>query len=79
MKLVQLKYFLAVCKYGTFSGAAKDLFISQPAISQTIRELESEYHVRLFDRTNNRLVVTASGFWQRRKISFAAWTKWTRN
>ena len=35
MKLVQLKYFLAVSKYGTFSGAAKDLFISQPAISQT--------------------------------------------
>ncbi len=63
MKLVQLKYFLAVCKYGTFSGAAKDLFISQPAISQTIRELESEYHVRLFDRTNNRLVVTEDGKW----------------
>lgn len=67
MKLIQMRYFLAVCKYGSFSGAAKNLYISQPAISQAIRELESEYHVRLFDRTNNRLVVTDDGKWLMQK------------
>ena len=41
----------------------KNTYVSQPAISQAIRELESEYNVRLFDRNNNQLVITADGKW----------------
>lgn len=63
MKFIQLRYFCAVCKYGSFSNAAKNLFITQPAIAQSIRELESEFNIRLFDRCNNRLVLTDEGRW----------------
>lgn len=63
MKLIQLKYFMSACKCGNFSEAAKNMFVSQPAISQAIRDLEREYSVRLFDRNNNRLFITEDGKW----------------
>lgn len=63
MKLIQIRYFLAVCKYGTFANASKALFVSQPAVSQSIRELEKEYNILLFSRNNNRLVLTEDGKW----------------
>lgn len=63
MKLVQLRYFVAVCKYGSFSTAARNMYVSQPAISQAIREFESEFNIRLFDRINNQLVLTDDGKW----------------
>lgn len=63
MKLIQLRYFMSVCKYSSFSTAARNMYVSQPAISQAIRELESEFNIRLFDRINNRLVITDDGKW----------------
>ena len=43
------------------TGAAQELFLTQPAVSQTIRELEEYYNTALFDRFPRRLELTKSG------------------
>ena len=48
MNITQLKYFHAVCLYQTVSGAAEFLHISQPSVSNAIRDLEKEFNVLLF-------------------------------
>ncbi len=45
----------------SFTKAAGELFISQPAITKHIQELEKEYGVRLFDRIGNRIQLTRAG------------------
>ena len=70
MKISQLKYFLSVCNSGNFTQAAKENFVSQPAISQAIRELEEVYGVRLFERTNRGLTLTQEGKWLRERADF---------
>lgn len=52
MNNIQIQYFLAVANNKSFSKAAKELFISQPALSKTISNLEKEFEVFLFDRTS---------------------------
>lgn len=49
----------AVYEAGTFSSAARRLGISQPAVTQQIREVEAEFGLKLFDRRGNGLVPTA--------------------
>jgi DNA-binding transcriptional LysR family regulator len=49
----------AVVEAGTFSAAARRLGISQPAVTQQVREVEAEFGVKLFDRRGNGLVPTA--------------------
>ena len=61
MELQQLKYFKAVADAGKISDAAKALFISPPALSATISRLERELDVKLFDRSNNRIVINQHG------------------
>ncbi len=61
MTLRHLKIFVAVCEYGSTTKAAEALFIVQPTISHTIAEMEHYYNVKLFDRINQRLVVTDTG------------------
>lgn len=61
MKLVQLEYFDAVCRFNSITKAAETLFVSQPAISKSLRELEREYNLTLFKRENNRLLLTEEG------------------
>lgn len=61
MEMLQLKYFKAVADCGKINKAAESLFISPPALSATISRLERELGVRLFDRTNNRIVLNAQG------------------
>ena len=61
MELQQLKYFKAVADAGKISEAAKSLFISPPALSATISRLEHELDVKLFDRTNNRIILNKHG------------------
>lgn len=61
MDLTQLETFLAVAQEGGFSRAAKKLFRTQPAISQTIRKLETEVGEPLFDRTSREGVLTDAG------------------
>lgn len=61
MTLQQLKYIVAVAKTGTFSEAAKTLFLSQPSLTKAIKELEKEMGVTIFDRTNNGVSVSKEG------------------
>ncbi len=57
----RLKVFVAVARNGSFTKAATELFISQPAVSKHIHELESSYQVRLFERNGNLNRLTPAG------------------
>lgn len=56
-----LRTFHAVCRAGSISGAARDLNISQPSVSNAIAMLETRLGVRLFDRARSGIVLTAEG------------------
>lgn len=56
-----LKAFVAVVKEGSFSRAAEHLFISQPALSQNIKQLETHFAVPLIKRTAHGLTLTGAG------------------
>jgi DNA-binding transcriptional LysR family regulator len=53
--------FVAVCDSGSMTGAAQRLSISQPSVSQAIKELEDCYGTALFERLGKSLVLTAAG------------------
>jgi LysR family hydrogen peroxide-inducible transcriptional activator len=57
----QLRYFIALEKYRHFGKAAKACFVSQPAFSVAIQELESALNVQLVDRTNKNVTITHTG------------------
>jgi len=61
MSLQQLRLFKAVAEYKSFSRAANELYISQPAVSIHIRNLEKEYGVKLFEQLGKRIYVTEEG------------------
>ncbi len=61
MTLQQLKYVVTVADKGTISEAAKELFISQPSLTNAIKELEHEMQITIFNRTNKGIVVSNAG------------------
>ncbi|MBU5314331.1 LysR family transcriptional regulator [Tissierella carlieri] len=61
MTIRHLRIFIEVADSGKMSVAASKLFISQPTVSQTIRELEEYYEVLLFERLCKRLHITPEG------------------
>lgn len=61
MTLQQLKYAIAVADKSSFSEAAKSLFISQPSLSNAIKELESQIGITIFLRGTRGITVTAEG------------------
>ena len=61
MTIRHLKIFVEVAESGTMSAAAERCFISQPTVSQVIRELEEHYQVRLFERLSKKLYITDAG------------------
>lgn len=61
MTLQQLRYVTTVAEMGTISGAAKELFISQPSLTAAIRELEKELGITIFLRTNRGVVLSREG------------------
>lgn len=61
MRLRQLEAFLAVAKARSFRRAAETLHLSQPALSQHVRELEGELGARLFDRLGRTVALTEAG------------------
>ena len=69
MNLDHLKTFQEVVRLGSFSEVAKKLSISQPAVSFQIQKLEHELGVRLIDRTQRTITLTAAG---KRLLRFAA-------
>ena len=68
MNLDYLRTYLEVVKLGSFSEVAKKLSISQPAVSFQIQKLERELGVRLIDRCQKTLAMTAAG---KRLLRFA--------
>ena len=61
MTLTQLEYFCTVCRYHSITRAAEALYVSQPTISTSIRDLEKEFHLRLFNHGKNRISLTKDG------------------
>lgn len=61
MKLQQLKYAVKVAECGSITEASRRLFVSQPSITASIRDLEDEMGVHIFDRTNKGVVVSEEG------------------
>ena len=61
MTLLQMKYFIAVCESGSLTAASKSLFVTQPALSTAINQLEKSYNLRLFERKNHGLTLTKDG------------------
>ncbi len=61
MTLQQLKYVVTVAEKGTISEAAKALFISQPSLTNAIKELENEMQINIFNRTNKGINVSNQG------------------
>lgn len=61
MTLQNLKYVVAVAEHGSFSAAAKALYISQSTLSSAIKELEAELGTQLFLRSNRGIQPTPDG------------------
>lgn len=57
----RLKAFLAVAENLSFTKAAKELMVSQPAVSKHVQELENTYKVKLFSRQGGHMELTAEG------------------
>lgn len=61
MDLRQINYFSEVVKHGSFSKAAEQLFVSQPTISNVVKELEKELDTKLLIRTTRKFELTDAG------------------
>jgi LysR family transcriptional regulator, regulator of abg operon len=79
MKLSQLREFLAVAERGSIRGAAKLLGVSSPALTKSLRQLETELHVRLVVRTTRGAVLSEYGeaFLKRARVIVAESAKAT--
>ncbi|MDU5333329.1 LysR family transcriptional regulator [Enterococcus sp.] len=61
MNLQQYRYVQTIAKVGSFSQAAKELFVTQPSLSSSIKEVESELNVQLFHRSKSGVCLTEAG------------------
>src|SRR3978361_1894287 len=59
--LRQLRAFEAVARWQSMSGAAREINLSQPGVTQSIEALETQLEVRLFERQRSGCYITASG------------------
>lgn len=61
MTIQQCKYILAIARFGSMNEAAKSLLVSQASLSSAVRELEEEFSIRIFDRSNKGVRITRDG------------------
>lgn len=61
MNLKHAQYVLAVLREGSFTAAAKKMYVSQPSLSQTIKQLEANLGAPVFDREGEALTLTYAG------------------
>ena len=68
MTLQQIRYILEICRCGSIGKAAQQLYIAQPYLSNTLRSLEKELGITIFDRSHRGVELTDDG---REFISYA--------
>ena len=61
MTIQQCKYILKIAQCGSFSEAAKQLFVAQSSISVSVKSLEQELGIRIFERSGNGVYLTDEG------------------
>ncbi len=61
MTIRHLRIFVSVCEHNSVTRAAQALYMAQPTVSHCIAEMEKHYNVELFERINQRLVLTDIG------------------
>lgn len=61
MTIQQCKYILEIVKQGSFNEAAKVLFVAQTSISTAVKSIENELNIKIFDRSNKGVDLTAEG------------------
>ncbi len=61
MTMQQLKYILKISECGSLNEAAKQLFIAQSSLSVSVRSLEQELNITIFERTGNGVYLTEEG------------------
>lgn len=61
MTLQQIRYVMEIARYGSISKAAQELFLTQPYLSNTLKDLESELHITIFERTRKGVKLTDDG------------------
>ena len=61
MRVEHMREFVAIRDEGNFSRAARSLFMTQPALSRHVQEMERELGVRLFDRSRHSVTLTEAG------------------
>lgn len=61
MTIQQCKYVLAILNMGSFNEAAKTLYIAQSSLSASVKALETELNIKIFERSNNGVCLTSDG------------------
>lgn len=61
LTLQKMRYLVAVAEKGSITGAAGELFVSQPGLTKTIHEVEDEVGIRIFERSSKGITVTKQG------------------
>ena len=61
MTLQQMEYIMSIAKFGSFSKAASNLYMSQSALSLSVKELEKSLGITIFERTNRGVRLTSDG------------------
>ena len=61
MTLQQLRYAVAIADHKSMNKAAAELFVTQPSLSNTIKDLENEIHTEIFTRSNRGIIITPEG------------------
>lgn len=61
MTLQQLKYAVTIADCKSMNKAAAEIYITQPSLSNTIKDLENEIHLEIFSRSNRGIVITPAG------------------
>ena len=61
MTIQQCKYVLEILKMGSFNEAAKTLYVAQSSLSASVKSLEAELNIKIFERSNNGVRLTSDG------------------
>ena len=68
MDINQLRYFYTIAKYQNFTQAAAELLVAQPALSQSMKNLETELNVPLFIRSGKHITLSPAGVELQRRL-----------